>query len=221
MRASRRDPWLVGALGVLLVGVALRLVLGGGDVGDRSAGVMTALVAVSAWLVAWLLTRTPKVAFVAVLVVVIAFDIAALPARNPPEYDDREPLFRTDQVLAKTVPVPTAGAGQQLLLTVLAEPVFPRNQDQPSFGLGASIGGTDLAWKCTFARGVQRFALPLPASATVNESNADVRLRLTGSPTRENDYLLVYASSGAGGYLFSIVPVGVDSSGDATRCTLG
>jgi hypothetical protein len=105
------------------------------------------------------------------------------------------------------------------MLTVLAEPVFPRDKDQPAFGLGANVGGTDLAWNCTFARGVQLFALPLPSSVTTNETSADVRLRLLGSPSRENDYLLVYASSDAGGYLFSIEPV--DNSVDATRCTLG
>jgi hypothetical protein len=62
---------------------------------------------------------------------------------------------------------------------------------------------------------MQRIALPVPPSA----GGGDVRLRLTGSPSREGDYLLVYASSRQGGFLVSFVTAAeLDQS--ATICTL-
>jgi hypothetical protein len=101
-------------------------------------------------------------------------------------------------------------------LTLLVEPVF--SGAQPRFGLAGDVGGTSLTWDCAFRRGLQRLALPvtsLPASAAA----VDARLHLTGSPSRDGDYLLVYASSARGGFLVSLVNAG-DVGQGATSCTL-
>ena len=67
--------------------------------------------------------------------------------------------------------------------------------------------------------GLQRLALPVPSAALANAPALDLRLHLTGSPSRETDYLLAYASSGRGGFLVSLVNIS-DVGPDATTCTL-
>src|SRR5262249_19752010 len=73
--------WTVAAGVVLLVGLGLRMALGGGGVGDRSALVMTVLLGGVAWLAARLFGG-PRAALAAVAAVVLLVDLAALPPRN-------------------------------------------------------------------------------------------------------------------------------------------
>jgi hypothetical protein len=204
----RRVSWVAATGGVIVVGVGVRLALSGGGIGDRSAAIMTVLLSLAAW-GATLLLSTPRVAFLITLGLVALLDLAALPAWNVPEYDDREAFFRTDQVLAAQLPVVTGPA----VVTLLVEPVFAG--DSPKFGLAGEVGGTSVAWDCAFQRGIHRVALPLPPSVV----GGDVRLRLTGSPSRESDYLLVYASSRRGGVLVSAVSA-AELGQTAPTCTL-
>jgi hypothetical protein len=199
---------------VLLLGVGLRLALHAGAIGDRSAAVLLLLLGLGAWAAAILLA-TPRTAFVVTLGVVALLEVAALPARGLPEYDERQAFFQTDQVLAAQVPA-VFSTQSAAALTLLVEPVF--SAAQPRFGLAGDVGGTSLTWDCAFRRGLQRLALPvtsLPASAAA----VDARLHLTGSPSRDGDYLLVYASSARGGFLVSLVNAG-DVGQGATSCTL-
>jgi hypothetical protein len=205
---------------VLVVGLGLRLALGGGGVGDRSAMVMMAVLSIGVWAAVRLLS-TPRAALLVTFGLVALLDFAALPARNAPEYDDREAFFRTNQLLSAQAPItPAIASGlAQPALVLLVEPVFPASAAQPNFGLAGDVGNATLAWDCTFQRGLQHLALPLPPVAVPSAVSVDIRLHLTGSPTRESDYLLVYASAPRGGFLASVVPATELGSG-ATTCTL-
>jgi hypothetical protein len=206
--------WSLASGAVLLLGVGLRLALHAGAIGDRSAAVLLLLLGLGAWAAAIVLA-TPRTAFVVTLGVVALLEVAALPARGLPEYDERQAFFQTDQVLAAQVPAEFS-TQSAAALTLLVEPVF--NGAQARFGLAGDVGGTSLTWDCAFRRGLQRLALPvtaLPAFAAA----VDVRLHLTGSPSRDGDYLLVYASSARGGFLVSLVNAG-DVGQGATSCTL-
>jgi hypothetical protein len=145
-------------------------------------------------------------------------DVAALPARDAPEYDDREAFFRTDQVIAARVGDPAPRA--EPVLVLLVEPVFPADVAQPRFALAGDVGRAALlAWDCPFQRGLQHLALPLPATAVAGSAPVDVRLHLTGSPSRETDYVLVYASASRGGFLVSLVEAAHIGPG-TTLCSL-
>ena len=193
----------------MLVGVLLRHVLGGGGVGDRSGTLMAVLLAISVWLAARVVGGS-RVALAATLACMALFDIAALPARNLVEYDDLQAFYRTDQLLSAHVPV----VDQRVTtLTVMAQPMF--SGAQPAFGLAGNVNGAPFQWTCRFERGIQRLALPLPPEALRGVAALDVQLRLTGSPTRESDYLLVYASSGKGGFLIAL-----EAPSGASPCVL-
>jgi hypothetical protein len=177
--------------------------------------VMAVLLSVGVWAAARLLGG-PRVAFFATVCVVALLDVAALPQRSPPAYDDLQAFYRTDQVLATRASGPP-GVDSGAALTVLAQPAF--GGAQPQFGLAGSVNGTPLSWGCVFGRGIQTLALPLPGGLVRSGQDADVQLHLTGTPTREGDYLVVYASSQRGGYLVSLVPTsGLDAT--VTRCSL-
>ena len=217
--------WTLASGTVLLLGIGLRLALHAGAVGDRSAAVMMLLLGLAAW-AAGMVLATPRTAFVVTLGLVALLEVAALPARGVPEYDDRQAFYQTDQVLAAQVSASPLVAEKPLALTLLVEPIF--SQTQPQFGLAGDVGGAALTWDCGFRHGLQRLALPVPAAAVANAGPAaavanagalDVRLHLTGSPSRETDYLLVYASSARGGFLVSLVNTG-DVGQDATTCSL-
>jgi hypothetical protein len=167
-----------------------------------------------AWLAGWLL-GSPRVAFVAVVGVGVLANLAALPPRVLPEYDERFAYFRTDQPIAVDVQVravPTTPA-----LALLVEPVF--DGAQPRFGLAGTIGSIEAVWTCQFARGQQRLALPVPTGSISSPGELPVRLRLTGSPSRESDYLLVYASSRQPGLLASVTDI-TELPPSVTRCAL-
>ncbi len=210
--------WAATAVAVVLTGAGVRLALDPGGVGGWSAALMTVLLGLSVWLGAWLLA-TPRTAFVATLGLVVLLDLAALPPRTAPEYDDRQALFQTDQVLAAQASIAPAVVrpGAAPVLTLLVEPTF--NGAQPRFGLGGDVGGSALAWDCPFQRGMQHLALPVPIALPAGAASIDVRLHLTGSPTRESDYLLVYTSSAQHGLLVSLVGAG-DVGQGATLCVL-
>jgi hypothetical protein len=57
----------------------------------------------------------------------------------------------------------------------------------------------------------------VPARALSGAESIDVRLHLTGSPSRESDYLLAYASARRGGFLVSLLD-GSALDGSATIC---
>jgi hypothetical protein len=216
--AGRRGlGWVGGAALALAVGLAVRLVLGASGPGDRAATVMMVLLALGGWIVA-LLVNSPRGAFFALLGLVALLDLGALPARNPPAYDEREAFYRTDQVLSARVPV-ASGLGQgEPVVTVLVEPVFAGQSAR--FSLAGEIGDATLAWNCAFRRDLQRLALPVPAALLTAPGPLDVRLHLIGSPNRETDYLLVYASARRGGPLVSLTRAS-DAGPDATLCTIG
>jgi hypothetical protein len=200
-----------------MLGLGLRLILGSSGPGDRAAVVMTALLAVGGWSAAMVLGTT-RMAFVVVLSLVALLDLAALPARNPLEYDEREAIYRTDQVMSVRVPV-MPGIGQaQPVLTLLAEPVFVGQRAH--FGLAGEIGDATLTWNCAFQRDLQRLALPVPPALVTGAGRLDVRLHLIGSPSRETDYLVVYASAARGGFLVSLVGAS-DTGSNVTLCALG
>jgi len=113
----------------------------------------------------------------------------------------------------------TGGPGESMLV-LLVEPVFPAAAAQPPFGLAGMVGSTALAWDCAFQRGLQHLALPVPPAAVAGSGGPlDVRLHLSGSPTRESEYLLVYASAPRGGFLVSLVGA-ADIGAGTTVCTL-
>jgi hypothetical protein len=216
--AERRGvswTWTAGAVAVLAVGLGVRALLGGAGVGDRSAMVMSVLLSVGAWVAARVLAG-PRVAFCVTLVVVALLDVAALPQRDPPAYDDLQAFYRTDQMLATQVAVP-ASVGGDAALTLVAQPTFAGSQ--PRFGLSGTVNGVALSWTCAFERRIQTLGLPLPAGTLQPGQPADVQLHLTGEPSREREYLVAYASSQRGGFLISAVPAaGLDAS--MTRCAL-
>jgi hypothetical protein len=189
--------WSVGAVVVVAVGLALRLAIGGTGVGVRSAVVMSLLLLIATWLAARLLSG-PRTALFAVLALSVLLDIGAFPPRNPPPYDDLQAFYRTDQVLPATLAVPAGGA---TTLSLLVQPVF--SGAQPQFGLTGQIDGSAVQWNCPFAHGIQWLALPVSINGT---GQANVQLRLTGSPSRDGDYLIAYASSRQGGFLISLGP---------------
>jgi hypothetical protein len=207
--------WTLGAFAVLGVGLAVRVLLGGTGVGDRSAMVMSVLLSIGAWAAARLLGG-PRAALLVTLGVAALLDLAALPQRNPPAYDDLQALYRTDQLLSTHVAAPD-GVQSGAVLTLLAQPTF--SGVQPQFGLAGDVNGTQLSWSCAFAHGVQTLALPLPTGLARPRESADVQLHLTGAPSRESDYLVVYASSQRGGFVLSLIPTsGLQDS--MTRCML-
>ena len=175
---------------------------------------MLLLLGLSAWAAATVLA-SPRTAFLVTFGLVALLEVAALPARGVPEFDERQAFYQTDQVLSAQVR--TAVSSQSAALTLLVEPVF--NGAQPRFGLAGDIGGVSLTWDCSFRRGLQRIVLPLPSAALANAPALDVRLHLTGSPSREADYLLAYASSARGGFLMSLVDT-ADLAAGGTLCTL-
>jgi hypothetical protein len=192
---DRSLVWLGSALAILLVGTALRLTVRSVDVTAVSAAVLAALLWLGVWLVALLLSN-PRAAAMVGLATMLVLNVAALPARQVVEYDQQEALFRTDRPLTLRV---AADAGQQLV--VMVEPVF--DGAAPPFALAADVAGSRVQWSCPLRRGMQRLVLPLPARAD------EVNLRLTGTPDRERNYLLVHWSS-----------AGLPATADATRCSL-
>jgi hypothetical protein len=212
-------PWSIGAAAVWVVGVLVRLALGGAGTGDVSAGLMAALLGLGVWLTAMLLGR-PRTAFALVLGLVVLLDLAALPPRFEPDYDSREAFYRADQVLSAHVGFDPSGVQTSPLLSLLVEPVFPASAPQPRFGLAGEVGGVSIAWSCTFRRGLQQLALPVPPAALSGRQTVDVRLHLTGSPSRESDYLLAYASANRGGFLVSLLDASA-LDGRATTCAIG
>jgi hypothetical protein len=214
---SRGLGWTLGAAALLLIGLGVRALYGGVGVGDRSAMVMSVLLSVGAWAAARILGG-PRVAFLMTLVVVALLDLAALPQRTPPAYDDLEAFYSTDQQLAlPSVAVPPGLDPSTAALSVLVQPTFA--SAQPQFGLAGSINGAPATWTCAFQHGVQTLALPVPPGALGSGQTADVRLHLSGSPSAQSEYLVVYASSQRGGFLVALTPLaGLGAS--VTRCAL-
>lgn len=211
------QAWTAAAAGALAVGLGARLAIGGAGVGDRSAVVMATLLSIGVWLAARLLGG-PKTAFLVTAGLLTLLDLAALPPRDAPIYDDLEAVYRTDQVLSARLAPATGALQSSTALTLLVQPIYAGAQ--PTFGLAGEIDGTTLSWRCQFEHGMQQLALPLPPPVLTNGTNAlDVKLHLSGAPDRETDYLLVYASSRRGGLLISLDDAG--SLGPSlTRCAL-
>jgi hypothetical protein len=203
--------WTIAAGVVLLAGFGLRLVLGGGGVGDRSALVMMVLLGGAAWLAARLFGG-PRAALIALAAVVLLVDLAALPPRNQTEYDDLEAFYRTDQTLSAQL---TAPGDPNAAITLLVEPMYTGAQAR--FGLAGDVNGMPLEWTCGFQHGIQRVALNLPPGLLAPGQPANVQVHLSGAPTHDGDYLVVYASSRLGGFVISLDPVG---SSNAVLCPL-
>ena len=182
-RRSRRLD-LLACAGVIVLGALPRLAFGGGP-GERAALVMAVLLEAGVGLAVWLV-RSPRAALVAVLVATLATNLAALPPRGLPPYDDRQALYRTDQ----SVVIQASGSGRWLPL--LVEPRFAG--DQPRWRLGATVGGSTVSWDCAWQHGLERILLPLPGPPATADA-LDVRLVLGGAPSRDGDYLLIYSSA--------------------------
>ena len=198
--------WSLAGVGVLVLGAVVRLAMRGAGVGERSALVMMLLLVGCTWLAARYVAG-PRVALFAAVVATVLFDVAALAPRDQPVYDDLQAFYSTDQVLSANAPIASGGA---TAINVLVQPVF--GGAQPRFGLAGDVNGTAYQWTCQFTHGIQTIALPVAAEGTV----ADLSLHLTGSPSRDGDYLIVYASSRQGGFIVSARPA--DQS--ATHCNL-
>ena len=213
--ARRRGlGWTGASAAVLVVGLGLRLVLGGAGVGDRSAIVMATLLTVCAWLAARLVGGA-RTAFLVSFGLVALFGLAALPPRGAPVYDEVQAWYRTDQVVSARVAASSADASS---LTLMARPVLAGAQ--PRFGLAGEVNGASLSWTCRFDRESRHLVLPIPREMLGGSgSTAEVRLHLTGSPTRESDYLILYTSSERGGPLITLD--GEAASGEtASICSL-
>ena len=161
--------------------------------------VMATLLIVCAWLAARLVGGA-RTAFLASLGLMALFDLAALPQRGAPEYDEVQAWYRTDQVVSAQVAAPSTNASS---LRLMAQPVF--DGPQARFGLAGEVNGVGVTWTCRFERESRHLVLPIPREALVGSgSSVDVRLHLTGSPTRESDYLILYTSSRRGGPLITL-----------------
>jgi hypothetical protein len=196
------------------VGLGLRLALGGAGVGDRSAIVMATLVTVCVWLAARLVGGA-RTAFLVGIGLMALFDLAALPPRGAPAYDEVQAWYRTDQVVSAQVMSSSTDASS---LRLMAQPVF--DGAQPRFGLAGEVNRLSLSWTCRFDRESRHLVLPIPREARGGSgSSMDVQLHLTGSPTRESDYLILYTSSERGGPLITLD--GEAASGEtASICSL-
>jgi hypothetical protein len=202
--------WSLAAAGALILGLLVRLAVGGGGTGVRSATLLGFLLTLGAWLAARVVAG-PRTGLLVTVACVALLDVAALPTRSVVQYDDVQALYRTDQVVSAHL----SGVDQDMLtLTVLAQPTF--SGTRPTFGLAGEVNGIAMAWNCQFQHGVQRLALPLrDAMRQTSATGIDVRLWLTGSPNRESDYLLVYQSSRTGGVLIEVGP-----TSSAASCAL-
>ncbi len=196
----------LGALGVLVLGAVLRIALGGTGVGDRSALIMSILLSLGAWLGTRALSG-PRTALIVLGVLTLLFDLAALAPRNAPVYDDVQAFYRTDQAIDVHVRAATPAS----TIEILVQPVF--EGDAPRFGIAGEVNGAASQWTCSFTHRMQWVSLPLATQT----ASADAQLHLIGSPSREGDYLLVYASSRQGGFLISLSST--VGEGD-TRCAL-
>ena len=216
-KSSAELGWSAAAAATLVIGLAIRLALGGAGVGDRSAIVMITLLSIGVWVAARRLGGA-RTAFLAMAALLALLDLAALPTRGAPSYDDLEAFYRTDQVLTAQLALPSAALrSRSAVLTLLAQPVYVGAQ--PAFGLAGEVNGTAVSWRCGFQRGIQQLALPLPSSVLRKARNGlNVRLHLNGAPSRETDYLVVYASSRRGGFLVSLEAASRLGQA-ASRCT--
>jgi hypothetical protein len=199
--------------------MGVRLAMGAGGTGDRSAVVMATLLIGGAWLSATLLS-SPRRAFLVTLGLAALLDMAALPPRFDPGYDAREAFYRPDQVLTAQVQVAAGLDRSRAELTLLVEPIFPASANQPRFGLAGTIDDLPVEWDCPFTRGRQQLALPVSAAGLSASNAVDVRIHLTGSPSRESDYLLAYRSTRRGGFLVSLVDQADLDSGVTSRCLM-
>jgi len=182
--AERTNSWLAASMLVLIVGTLVRLAARPIDIAAASAALLAALLWLGVWLAVVLVSK-PRSAFFIGVAAMVMLDLAALSPRTVVDFDQREALYRTDQTL--TLPVPP-GTTQ---LVVLVEPVF--DGAQPRFALAG--------WSCPWQHARQYLALPLPSGTTT------VGLRLTGSPARDGDYLIVYA------------PITDQPRGEIVRCS--
>ncbi len=198
--------WWVAAIAVFIIGCAVRVAIGGAGVGERSALVMMVILGGCAWLAAQVVGG-PRLALLVAIVATALFDLAALPPRDQPVYDDLQAFYSTDQVLSATVPVATGGASS---INLLVQPVF--SGAQARFGLAGEVNGTAYQWTCPFTHGIQTVVLPVTAEGT----QADVSLHLTGSPGHDGDYLIAYISSHQGGFVIS----SGTADPNATHCSL-
>jgi hypothetical protein len=178
----------------LLVGALVPLGFAPG-IGHVSAAVLTLLVGLSIASVA-LALGSGRATFLATTAVVLLLDVGRLPVRPGPGYEEPEALWRTDQTLAVTALSSPGGLGS---LALLAQPVVA-DAESP-LGVGATVNGEAAAWQCPFQPGVQWLQLPIDPALPASGTSLDVRLRLTGAPDRDHDYLVVFRSSRREGFL--------------------
>jgi hypothetical protein len=207
----RSGRWLIGTAVVLIVGTIVPLAAAPRQ-GHVSAAVLTLLLSGAAAAAA-LAGGSPRLAFLAATAAILVLDLGRLPVRPGPGYEEPEALWRTDQSITASVPVPPAARPE---LAVLARPVFAGAE--PRFGLAASVGDASLSWNCRFQPGVQWLALPLDPAVVPASGSLDVQLRLTGAPSPEQDYLVVYRSARRDGFLVSLGGPDPSAPAPVTTC---
>jgi hypothetical protein len=190
---------------VLVLGSLVPLAAAPG-IGHASAAVMSLLLGSGAAAVG-LALGSPRAAFAATLGLMVVLDVGRLPVRPAAGFDEPQALWQTDQ----TIEASLSGDGSGHL-AVFADAVFA-GQHAP-FGLSGTANGQRLAWQCPFVHGRQWLELPLDAGLAT--SALDVRLGLSGTPDREQNYLVVYHSANRDGYLVGLMD---DPSAPAPRTT--
>ena len=169
------------------------MAIGHAQIGAVSAAVLVVLLGVGVWAGTALLLP-PRTSAAVTAGLVLLLDVQAFRPRAEPAYDERVALYGTDQVVS----APVSGTGPAL--SVIVEPVFAGQH--PAFGVATDVGGTPVSWSCGFVQGRQRLILPLPPMLV---GSTEVSVRLTGTPRRDGDYLLVFLSARRGGPLVDAI----------------
>jgi hypothetical protein len=137
-----------------------------------------------------------------------------VPVGQSVPYRWRQALYRSDQTVQQRVPLPAQPLGAPAL-RVLVEPHLATQP--PPFQLETSTPDRTQRWTCPFVAGQQWLLLPLSAMPAADGDAVPVGLRLVGQPSRERDYLVVFAENEASGFLIQLVD-GSQPNPAAVRC---
>jgi hypothetical protein len=144
----------------------------------------------------------------------VLLNAVRIPVGQSVPYRWRQALYRSDQTIQQRVPLPTQPLGAPAL-RILVEPHLATRP--PPFQLETSTPDRTQRWACPFAAGEQWLLLPLPAVPAADGDAVPVGLRLAGQPSRERDYLVVFAQNEASGFLIQLVD-GSEPDPAAVRC---
>lgn len=215
-RDQRR--WIVAGVGAPAVAALVPVALRPGDASHASLAVLMLLVGECLWAAAFLLVGGRGALLIAV-VGVAGLSAIQLPVPDRVPYRWRQALYRPDQAIQLHVPVDARHVPASPALRVLAEPHLVAAQ--PAFALETEMPLATTRWACPFAAGRQWLELPVPASAIAGKDELPVTLRLTGQPSREGDYLVVYARNESGDFLVELAEsAATGPEGPTIRCAI-